>query len=106
MAKKLWSIFTDDMDTCFLTGATKEIERHHIFGSFNRDRSEKYGFVVPLHKSVHPNGASLDNEHWQEIDHNLKKMCQEYFVKHYGSKQDWYNEFGRYYDYDYEEEKW
>lgn len=29
MAKKLWSIFTDDMDKCFVTGVTVHIERHH-----------------------------------------------------------------------------
>ena len=29
MAKKLWSIFTDDMDKCFMTGRYDGIERHH-----------------------------------------------------------------------------
>lgn len=52
MAKRLWSIFTDDMDKCIITHAMTGIERHHIFGGANRNRSEHYGFVVPLHRSV------------------------------------------------------
>ena len=47
MSKKLWSVFTDDMDHCYFTG-TYPVERHHIFGSSNRKNSEKYGFVIPL----------------------------------------------------------
>lgn len=31
MAKKLWSIFTEDMDHCYFTGSP-EVERHHVFG--------------------------------------------------------------------------
>ena len=27
--KKLWSIFTDDMDTCIFTGSNV-VERHHV----------------------------------------------------------------------------
>lgn len=30
MAKKLWSVFTDDMDHCYFTGSPY-VERHHIF---------------------------------------------------------------------------
>lgn len=29
MAKKLHSIFTDNMDKCFITGIETGIERHH-----------------------------------------------------------------------------
>ena len=35
MSKKLWSVFTDDMDHCYFTG-TYPVERHHIFGSSDR----------------------------------------------------------------------
>lgn len=51
--KKLWSIFTDDMNKCIVTSAMTSIERHHVFGGADRKKSEKYGFVVPLHSSVH-----------------------------------------------------
>ena len=58
MAKRLTSVFTDDMDRCFFTGSTC-VERHHIFGGSNRKLSEKYGFVVPLRPDLHPNGQVL-----------------------------------------------
>ena len=42
--KRLWSVFTDDMEHCYFTGAAP-VERHHIFpGNPNRKNSEKYGF--------------------------------------------------------------
>ena len=96
--KELKSIFTGDMDKCFLTGITQNIERHHVFGSFNRNLSEKYDFIVPLHRSVHPNGASCSDKNWLELDHFLKRMCQEYYMKNIGTREEWYSEFGRYYD--------
>ena len=32
MAKRLWSVFTEDMDHCYFTGSPV-VERHHIFES-------------------------------------------------------------------------
>ena len=100
--KKLKSILTDDMNTCYATGRTGHIEVHHIFGAFNRKRSEKYGFVVPLHAEVHPNGAfcTLDSKSRKELDYWLKSLCQEYFLKNIGTRDEWYQEFGRFYDAD------
>ena len=102
MAKKLWSIFTEDMDTCILTGRTDNIERHHIFGGRLglKTKSEAYGFIVPLHESVHPNGAKCTSKDWKELDHRLKKACQEYYEENYGTRDDWYREFGRFYDWE------
>ena len=100
MPKKLWSIFTDNMDKCIITSAMTNIERHHIFGGADRARSEKYGFVVPLHASVHPNGARCTATNWTELDHWLKRKCQEYFIEvaQIGDRDAWYREFGRFYD--------
>lgn len=49
LAKRLWSIFTDDMDHCMYTGQYG-VERHHIFShtSNERDLCEDYGFIAPL----------------------------------------------------------
>lgn len=38
-----------------------------------------------------------------KLDHELKRRCQEYYLEHYGTRLEWYQEFGRYYDFDYEE---
>ena len=100
MAKHLWSIFTDNMDKCIVTHAMTGIERHHIFGGANRKRSENYGFVVPLHRSVHPNGAFRTDKNWLELDHWLKRKCQEYYIEvaQIGDRAAWYREFGRFWD--------
>ena len=37
--KKLWSIFTDDMNKCIVTSAMTSIERHHVFGGADRKKS-------------------------------------------------------------------
>jgi len=102
MAKRLYSIFTDEegMNRCFITGCETHIERHHIFGGADRSRSEKYGFIVPLHASVHPNGAFRTDKNWKELDHWLKRKCQEYYIEvaKIGDRDAWYSEFGRFYD--------
>lgn len=97
--KKLWSIFTEDMERCYVTGRTDHVERHHVFEGLQgfKKKSEKYGFVIPLHASIHPNGAFCTAENWKELEHWLKAECQDYYEKHYGDRDQWYAEFGRYY---------
>lgn len=102
MAKELWSIFTDDMNKCLITNIKHDIERHHIFGGMQglRKKSEEFGFVVPIHKSLHPNGAFLSSDKWVDLDHWFKRKCQEYYleVACLGTRDDWYKIFGRFYD--------
>ena len=109
--KKLHSIFTDNMSKCLITGIeSQDIERHHCFGGANRNRSERYGFICPLHASVHPNGARLDSKsiNWVDLDHWLKRMCQEWYteVAMIGTKEDFYKEFGRFWDDRTDEKVW
>lgn len=110
MAKKLWSIFTVDMDSCIITHAMTSIERHHIFEGMQgfKAKSEKYGFVVPLHASVHPNGAYRTDDNWKELDHWLKRKCQEYFIEvaKIGDRDEWYRIFGKFYDDRCDEKVW
>lgn len=96
MAKKLKSVFTDDMDTCIFTGSPY-VERHHIFGGSRRKASEKYGFVVPLRYDLHPNGARANMEYAEKIDDHLKKMAQEYFEEHFGSREEFRQIFDKSY---------
>lgn len=96
MAKRMKSVFTDDMDSCIFTGSTY-IERHHIFGGSNKKASEKYGFTVPLRYDLHPNGTRADQRYAAEIDDHLKRMAQEYFEEHFGSREDFMQVFGRSY---------
>ena len=102
MAKELWSIFTENMDTCIFTGST-QVERHHVFGSFNREKSEKCGFVVPLRPDHHPNGVFATDYAREEIDPWLKAECQKYYEEHYGTREEFVEEFGQNYINDNEE---
>lgn len=95
MSKRLWSVFTDDMDHCYFTG-TDPVERHHIFGGVNRKNSEKYGFIVPLRPDIHPNGVYA-GQSAKLIDVKLKTMAQEYFEREYGTRDDFRRIFGKSY---------
>lgn len=62
------SIITDEIDKCFICGSRRNIEAHHIFGSTERDLSEKYGLVVPLCSVCHKHprlGVHQDSENAQ-----------------------------------------
>lgn len=95
MSKRLKSVFTDDMEHCIFTG-NAPVEIHHIFPSSNRDRSEKYGFVVPLRPDLHPNGVHAGREA-KRIDEHLKMMAQTYYECNYGTREDFIKEFGKSY---------
>lgn len=93
--KRLTSVLTADMDSCYLTGCN-QVECHHIFGGPNRKRSEKYGFVVPLRPDLHPNGARFVRcPETEGIDTYLKQKAQTYYEQHIGSREDFRQEFGK-----------
>lgn len=93
--KRLFSVFTDDMDSCMFTGC-RPVERHHIFynmGGGMKEKCEKYGFIAPLRPDLHPNGVHAGKDA-KAVDLKLKRMAQEYFESHYGSRADFIREFG------------
>lgn len=92
--KRLKSILTDDMDSCYFTGS-KPVERHHVFGASNRKKSEKYGFIVPLSPTLHPNGVRSKDD--GEIDLYLKQKCQAWYEANIGTRSDFIKEFGKNY---------
>ena len=103
---KLESIFTTDLDRCFVTKQRGRIEIHHVFGAANRKRSTEYAFVVPLLAEIHPNGASasdkacrqLTGRSLKEIDAGLKRACQRYYEVELGkTREEFIEEFGRSY---------
>lgn len=92
--KKLWSVFTNDMDSCFFTGSN-QVERHHIFGGANKKLSEKYGYVIPLIPQMHPNGVHYDRKRYPGMDMKLKQMAQMHYERNIGSRSDFIREFGK-----------
>ena len=50
----------EEQRQCYLCGSVRALERHHIFGAYNRRKSEKYGLTVLLCHNCHnepPRGA-------------------------------------------------
>ena len=47
---------------------------------------------------LHPNGAKFQaTAENKQIDNKLKRMAQEYYEEHYGSREDFRQEFGKSY---------
>lgn len=93
MSKRLWSIFTDDMDCCMYTGIYG-VERHHVFSHTHREKAlcEKYGFIAPLLPELHPNGVHAGRDAGR-IDRELRRRCCEYYLQHYGTVEEFREEF-------------
>lgn len=94
---KLTSIFTDDLTTCFVSGVSPAAV-HHVFGKYNRKRSELYGYVVPLAPLWHTIGKNsvhmLPND---GLDLFLKRYCQVDFESKHGTREEFIRLFGKSY---------
>lgn len=97
MARK-WSVLTDDLGRCYVTGSSHAAV-HHVFpGTGRRKLCEKYGFIVPLEPALHNmSDISVHSNPNKGLDLQLKKKCQEYFEVHYGSRREFIRIFGRSY---------
>ena len=97
MSKKLWSVFTDDLEHCIETG-TSQCHRHHIFGASNRKKSEFRGFVIPIAYYLHEfQAGSIHNNPNEGLDLKWKQKAQRYYEENYGSREDFIKEFGKSY---------
>lgn len=95
LAKRLKSVFTEDMEHCYFTGAPYP-HIHHIFYGSRRKLSEKYGFVIPLAPYLHEfEKGSVHDLPNAELDLKLKRMAQTYYEEHYGSREDFRQVFGK-----------
>lgn len=84
-----------DEKKCYLTGARSGLHKHHIFGSFNRDNSEKYGLWVWLKWDHHIADSPHRTPHNDaEIDLMLKREAQRKFEQSH-SREEFMRIFGR-----------
>lgn len=86
------------MDKCFLCGRNgngDKLDRHHIFGSANRSKSEKYGLVVLLcHERCHIFGEYSVHQNAEVMDY-VHKYGQRLAQKKYGwTKEEFMSIFG------------
>ncbi len=95
---KLFSVLQDDLSTCFVTGSTN-VAIHHVFpGNGRRKKCERYGFVVALEPRYHNmSDYSVHAVPNEGLDLQLKQLAQKYFEEHYGTRDQFINEFGRSY---------
>ena len=93
---KYKSIFTDNLKRCYITGTLSDgsgnIHVHHIFGGANKELSEKYHFLLPLRVDWH-DMADYGIHFNRALDLKYKMLCQEYYLEHYGTKEDFIREF-------------
>lgn len=95
LAKRLWSVFTDDMERCYFTG-TPHCHRHHIFYGSRRAISERYGFIIPVACYLHEFAPDSIHENPNKgLDLKLKQMAQIYFEEHNGTREEFRSIFGR-----------
>lgn len=95
MAKRLKSVFTEDMEHCYFTG-TPYCHRHHIFYGSRKQLSENYDFIIPIASYLHENfpGSVHDNPN-HGLDLELKQMAQTYFEEHIGTREEFRSIFGK-----------
>lgn len=94
---KYRSVFTDDLDTCIITGVSKEyadIHVHHIFGAGNKANSECYGFLIPLRADWHDLECYSIHQD-RQLELYWRRKCQDYWLENYGTMQEFIEVFGR-----------
>ena len=88
------SVFTDDLEHCYLCGKPREHLHEIIYGK-NRINSIKHNFVIPLCANHH---TGKDGIHFnKDLDLYYKRLCQIYFENNIGNRIEFIKTFGRSY---------
>lgn len=95
--KQIKSRVQEDLSHCIVCGRSPT-QIHHVFFGWtgNRDKSEKYGYVVGLcfeHHTGSKNGVHFN----KQLELELKRMCQEDFEKNIGTRDQFRKIFGKSY---------
>ena len=91
LEKNRKSVFTDDLDYCYLCGKKKN-DLHEVFGGRNRINSIKFNFILPLCRECHSSNQNnaIFNDYWH-------KQGQLYWEKNIGSREEFIKVFKRNY---------
>ena len=87
------SIITDNMRECFICHRTPAEVHHIVFGTANRDLSDKFGLIVPLCAYHHRESPKAVHAN-READLFFKKLAQERF-KEVWKEYDFRTVFGK-----------
>lgn len=85
------SIFTDDLEHCYICGKSKD-HLHELFFGRNRLVSIKFSFVIPVCSICH-HRCHFDTD----IISFYRKECQSYYENNIGSRDEFIAEFKRNY---------
>lgn len=91
LEKNRKSVFTDNLDICYLCGKKKN-DLHEVFGGRNRINSIKYNFILPLCRECHSSNQNnpIFNDYWH-------KQGQLYWEENIGSREEFIKVFRRNY---------
>lgn len=82
---------------CWVCHTTYNLHDHHvIYGRANRKLSEEYGLKVWLCAEHHNMGNYCVHKD-RELNLKLRRLAQEYFEEHYGTREDFMRIFGENY---------
>ena len=83
---------------CYVCGRYGYVERHHILGGRNRKKCDKYPLLkIPLCPDCHRGTNGVHGKNGHELDFRLKQEAQTIFERHYGTRKQFLNIFGRLY---------
>ena len=86
-----------EVKECYVCNTTYNLHDHHIiYGTANRKQSEKYGLKVWL-CMYHHTGSNEAVHNNRELDLKLKRIAQEYYEAHYGTRKSFIEIFGKSY---------
>lgn len=84
MSDNRFSILAKRLDVCYFCGSSVNVEKHEIFyGNPNREKSIKYGLVVPLCADHHRGTQGVHGRDGDEINKWLKERGQKAFMTCY-----------------------
>ena len=97
------SIMQDNWDECYLCHRNRIADpcglvEHHVFGGSNRKKSEKYGLKIHIcGLNCHREGENSVHKN-KRINNMIKAAAQKAFVEKVGTREEFYQIFGKYYD--------
>lgn len=84
---KRFSLLTDDMSTCYISGRTDNIHIHEVyFGTANRKKSIKWGCCIPLTAELHTE-SNKGVHHNDALNKHLKEIMQVAFEEKYSKEK-------------------
>lgn len=92
LEKNRYSIFSNDIERCYLCGSTYKLTWHEIFAGRNRQNSMKYGLCLRLCINCH--SREQENSQFNDYWH---RQGQLYWEKNIGSREEFINVFKKNY---------